>query len=325
MEKGDGFVNMVSFFKLVEIQTKVASMIPFAFGTLYAIYRYDNFDVKNFLLMFVSLLTFDMATTAINNYNDYKKAIKKHGFGYESHNAIVSHNLKESTVQITIGVLLTIAIGFGILLFLNTNLVILLLGILSFAVGVLYSFGPIPISRMPLGEFFSGFFMGFVIPFISIYIHLYDQGIVSILFQNTNVNISLNILEIIIIFFISLPAVVGIANIMLANNICDIEDDIENKRYTLPIYIGKEKALKLFRTLYYISYIDIVILVILKVLPITSLITLVTFIPVKKNIDLFYKKQTKKDTFVVAVKNFVLINVVNILGLVIGILINIIV
>ena len=46
----------------------------------------------------------------------------------------------------------------------------------------------------------------------------------------------------------------------------------------------------------------------LRVIPWISAITLITFFIVSKNIKMFYEKQTKKDTFVVAVKNFVIIN-----------------
>ena len=76
-------MNIQSFLKLVEIQTKVASVIPFMIGTSYAIFKFDNFNIKNALLMFLSMIFFDMTTTAINNYMDYKKAIKKDGYGYE--------------------------------------------------------------------------------------------------------------------------------------------------------------------------------------------------------------------------------------------------
>ena len=112
--------------------------------------------------MLFSLLSFDMATTALNNFYDYKKAARKHGYGYEIHNPIVSHHMKPARVVLLIGILLLIAVSAGLALVLQTDLLILLLGGLSFAVGILYSFGPIPISRMPLGEIFSGLFMGFV-------------------------------------------------------------------------------------------------------------------------------------------------------------------
>lgn len=303
-------MSISSFLKLVEIRTKVASIIPFLLGTFYSLYRYDQFNLQNFIFMFISLITIDMATTAINNYVDYKKAIKTHGFNYEQHNTIVNDKLSERSVVAVIIGLLLIASILGLILFLNTDLVVLMLGVISFVVGILYSFGPVPISRMPLGEIFSGTFMGFVILFISTYIHVYDKNIASIVFTGQILNVSVNFVEILYIFLFSIPVIFGIANIMLANNICDIEDDISNKRYTLPIYIGKDKALRLFKSLYHIAYIDLIALVVMKIVPITSLLLLLTLIPLNKNIQLFFEKQTKKDTFVLAVKNFVLINMV---------------
>ena len=44
-------MNVRSFLKLVEIRTKVASVIPFVIGTLYALYRFGAFDWRNGMLM----------------------------------------------------------------------------------------------------------------------------------------------------------------------------------------------------------------------------------------------------------------------------------
>lgn len=314
-------MSLVSFFKLVEINTKVASIIPFMLGTLFAVYRFNSFNMENLIFMFIALFTFDMATTAINNYIDYKKAKKTNGYNYETHNAIVKYNMKDSTVRTVIAALLLVAAASGFMLFLNTNIIVLILGIISFIIGILYSYGPIPISRMPLGEIFSGFFMGFVIIFISVYIHVYQSNIISMAFHNGVVNISLNLIEIIYIFLISVPSISGIANIMLANNICDVNDDLENKRYTLPVYIGVNNALKVYKILYYGAYMSVILMIILKVEPIVSVITLITFFPVNKNIRLFYERQSKKETFITAVKNFVMINFVQIIAMGIAILI----
>jgi len=308
-------MTLVSFLKLVEIQTKVASVIPFLLGTSYALYRFGSFNLRNFIYMFISLLAIDMATTAINNFIDYKKALKTYGYNYESHNAMVRYKLSEGTALTVIFTLLAVATVFGFLLFLNTNIIVLLLGALSFLIGVSYSFGPVPISRTPLGEVFSGLFMGFVITFISVYIHVYDSGILSIAYQDGMLQFNASIPELLYIFLISFPAVVGIGNIMLANNICDIEDDIENKRYTLPIYIGRAKALQLFRALYYAAYIVMLAVWALKAVPFIYLLGAATVIPVAKNIKLFFEKQTKKDTFVLSVKNFVIMNGVQVVAI----------
>ncbi|MBU3131100.1 1,4-dihydroxy-2-naphthoate polyprenyltransferase [Clostridium gasigenes] len=314
-------MNIQSFLKLVEIQTKVASVIPFMIGTSYAIFKFDNFNIKNAFLMFLAMIFFDMTTTAINNYMDYKKAIKKDGYGYETHNAVVSYNINPKTVRVTIYIMLVIAAVLGIVLVKNTDIVVLALGMVSFTIGILYSFGPIPISRTPFGEILSGLTMGFIITFISVYIHIFDFNIIKITLSLSSnlLGLSLNINELVSIFIVSIPAIVGISNIMLANNICDIEEDIENKRYTLPIYIGKENALKIFKALYYIGFISIIVGVVFRILPWISLVTLIALKPINNNINEFMKLQTKKDTFILAVKNFVAMNGIYIVTIIVGI------
>ncbi|MFF2017972.1 1,4-dihydroxy-2-naphthoate polyprenyltransferase [Paenibacillus sp. NPDC058177] len=314
-------MNVRSFLKFVELPTKAASMIPFLMGTLYALYRFEDFYILRFGLMFISLLSFDMATTAINNYYDFKKASKTHGYGYETHNAIVHFKLKERTVVATIIILLALAAGGGIALVSQTGLLVFLLGGLSFLIGILYSFGPIPISRMPLGELFSGLFMGFVIIFISAYIHT-DNSVVSLLIQGGWVNLHINLVEVIYLFWFSVPAILGISGIMLANNICDIEEDIENRRYTLPVYIGRERALLLFKLLYYVSYLDLVVLLILKVHPVLVLLILLTLIPLRRNVATFHARQEKASTFILSVKNFILMNAARIMVLGVAVLLQ---
>lgn len=302
-------MNIYKFLKLVEIQTKVASIIPFFIGSFYTIYKYKDFNLKNAIIMFLSMIIFDMTTTAINNYMDYVKAIKKDGYGYEHHNAIVKYKLNPKMVKVIIILMLIIAAILGLFLVKNTNIIVLLIGIISFIIGITYSFGPIPISRTPFGEILSGLAMGFIITFLSIYIHIFDNGILSIDFINlNNIIVRINIIEIMQIVLVSTPAIIGIANIMLANNICDIEEDIENKRYTLPIYIGKERALILFKVLYYIGFVSIIINVLLNILPAICLVALLSIKIVQVNVKRFNIIQTKKDTFVLSVKNFIIMN-----------------
>lgn len=307
----------------MEIQTKVASVIPYLLGTFYVLYRYENFNLKNAIIMFLSMIIFDMTTTVINNYIDYAKAIKKEGYGYETHNAIVSHNLNPKVVRTLICTMLVVAVTLGLILVKNTNIIVLLIGAISFVIGITYSFGPIPISRTPFGEIFSGLAMGFIITFLSIYIHIFDAGILSVnINELSNINISFNFIELIKIFIICLSPIMGISNIMLANNICDIDEDIENKRYTLPIYIGKENALRVFKWLYYIGFISIFIGILIRALPVVSIVTLLVLKVVQGNINKFNKLQTKKDTFILAVKNFVITNLVYVITILCGLILD---
>lgn len=299
-------MTIKSFLKLVEIQTKIASMIPFFAATFFVVYHKMNFKFENFIIMFVSVLAFDMFTTGFNNYFDNKRAIKKHGFNYEQHNAIVHYKLTQTAVITSLAILLCISTIFGVWLFLRTDYILLVLGVLAFGTGIFYSFGPIPISRTPFGEIFSGGFMGFVIPFIAIYVHIFDQNLFSFFIESGVFKFSIDIEFILRIVIFCIPYFAGIANIMLANNICDIEDDIENKRYTLPVYIGKKASLVIFAVLANIGFIAIITAVIFNVAPGYSLLVLLTAIPVNMNLKAFFAKQHKGETFVFAVKNFIL-------------------
>lgn len=314
-------MRIKSFLKLVEIQTKIASVTPFVFGVFYTLYKYETLKVLNVLFFFISLICFDMFTTALNNYKDYKRAIKKEGYNFEIHNAIGQFGLKESTVVITIVVLLIFAMFFGVLTFLSTDYYLLALGMLSFFMGILYSAGPLPISRTCFGEVFSGIFMGFMIPFLVVYASILDYSPLMLIINKINIVFSINWMLLLPVFFSSLPAVFCIANIMLANNICDVEDDLINKRYTLPIQIGTGKALFLYGAMYLLAYLDIIFCVIIGYLPLISLATLLTSYKVYKNVRVFYGLHTKKDTFALSVMNLALIMFPLILSLLIEVII----
>ncbi len=315
-------MTFTSFVKLVELPTKVASVFPFLIGTTYAYYRYEAFNLTNFFIMLIAMLCLDLATTALNNYMDYKLAVKTHGFNYEQHNAIVKYEIKESTVKTLIGFLLVTTIVLGLYLFLRTDIVVLLLGIISFFFAVIYTWGPFPISRTPFGEAVSGILMGGVITFISLYVHIFQLGFIGMAIEKGFFVLEINIIEIVAVVVLTMPLITGIANIMLANNTCDMEDDFENRRFTLPLVIGKDNALKLFVILYSIGYIAIVIGSLTGWLPVSCMAVLLTIIPVRKNIVLFLKKQTKKDTFIISVQNFVAISASYFITLAIGILIK---
>lgn len=301
-------MNLTSFLKFIELPTKVTCFTTFLISNGYVLFSGADFKFLNFIYMFISLITMDMVTTGLNNYIDFKKARKKSGFGYEEHNAIVKYGLKETTILITLFTLSAISIVFGILLYLQTDIFVLLIGMISFAVGILYTFGPVPISRTPFGEIFSGIFQGFGIIFLGIYIHLYDQGMVSIGYVNHTLDLKLNLIIISMIFLYALPSTLTISNIMLANNICDMEEDWINKRYTLPIYVGKDFSLQIFAMGYYLSYLAIIIMVFLKIIPLIALLTLLTFFMVQKNIRMFSNTQRKETTFKLSILNFIFIN-----------------
>ncbi len=302
-------MTIKAFLGYVEIRTKLASVIPFLLGTAYMYYKFHTFDLINGLLMFVSLLLFDMTTTAINNYMDYRTAIKREGYGFEEHNAMVRDNISVRTAKSIIFAMLILAASLGFVLFLRTNIIVLLLGMLSFAIGVCYTFGPLPISRTPFGEIFSGLAMGFIIPFLAVYIHVYESQFIVSSFTGSGIwSLSIDALEIIKLFIVMTPAVMCISNIMLANNICDMEDDNANGRKTFALWVGEKGALNTFAISYVIGYVAIAMTVVFQILPVFYGIGLLSAIVVARHVKIFKNKHIKAETFVLSVKNFMLVN-----------------
>lgn len=294
------------FLKLAEIQTKIASVFPFLIGVLFVTYRYQSFDWRNTLIFFVALLLFDLTTTVINNYMDYKKASSEQY--RREHNIIRQESIPLPLVRLTIMTMLIISTGLGIWLVYRTDLLVLFIGMLSFAIGIFYTFGPIPLSRMPLGEVFSGVTMGFGIIFLTIYINAYTEGIANLSFGAGIAQLNVNLLLLLEIVLVSLPSVLTISNLMLANNICDLEEDIKNHRFTLPYYIGKKNAVYLFNLLYILVILSVIVAVALDIYPVVLLGIVLIISLLFKNIKTFNKEQIKHKTFSVAVKNLVLIN-----------------
>ncbi|HBB5410566.1 1,4-dihydroxy-2-naphthoate polyprenyltransferase, partial [Rhizobium leguminosarum] len=137
-------MSIPSFLKLVEIQTKIASVFPFMLGTLFVVYQYDMFKPVNTLIFFGSMLIFDLTTTAINNYMDYRKATDNHDYDYRTtSNVIGQEQIPVRTVIITIFLMFFIATGLGVWLVFRTDLLVLLIGFVCFCIGILYTFGPV--------------------------------------------------------------------------------------------------------------------------------------------------------------------------------------
>ena len=304
-----------AFLKLVEIRTKVASMYPLMLGTLMAYHAIKRVDGVNLLLMFISLLCIDLTTTGLNHYFDYKRAYLKTGYHYESHNPVSSGEFSPGKALS----LLVISAGVGILaglgLVYRTDLVVLLFGALAFAVGIGYSTGPLPLSRTILGELFSGLFMGGLIPFLAFYIHLPANYLGMLEIAGGTIQIAFNYDKIAPLIFASLPMILFIGNIMLANNICDVEEDIVNKRYTLPISIGRKNSLRLYQLNVIAAYMVVMGSVLFKIMPSGYLMTLIAVPLLYKQTKMFVSNPKKSETFKLSVKNFMVFSSISLVGL----------
>ncbi|MDT2831347.1 1,4-dihydroxy-2-naphthoate polyprenyltransferase [Vagococcus carniphilus] len=313
-------MTMKVFLELVEIRTKLASLFPFSVGLLFSAFYFDQINAQNMFLFFLAMLVFDMATTAINNLMDFKKAKNDHY--QENTNIVGTAKLSEKKVSFLIYSMITFSSLIGIYLTYQTSLLLLAMGGLCFLIGIFYTFGPVPLSRMPLGEIFSGVTMGFGIFFITIYLNISDLGVLNLTFIEGKFLLYGQIKELLSIVWASVPMIFTIANIMLANNLCDLEQDISNHRYTLPYYIGRENGVKLFQFLMYSCYFFIIGGVILGIYHWAMLIVCLSFPIIHKNVQIFSQKQEKATTFGISIKNLIVFNGAQVIGLIVSLMLK---
>ncbi len=281
------------FLNYVEIKTKITSLFTFFMTLAFLFYKEQQINWHRTIIFFSSMFLFDLTTTAINNYIDTKNNDQKLQF-------------KRKTALMIIYALFAFSTVLGLYLAYITDIVILLLGGLCFLCGVLYTYGPVPISRQPLGEILSGIFYGLFIPFILLYVNMPAGTFLSLNLGWDRIGISFMVWPVVTLLLFSVAPVCTTANIMLANNICDVEKDVAVKRYTLPYYLGR-KALYLFAGIYYLTYAATVLMVMLGILSPLCLLSLLTIFIVRKNIGTFLKRQDKAETFIVSIINFVVI------------------
>ncbi|MBC1796745.1 1,4-dihydroxy-2-naphthoate polyprenyltransferase [Listeria booriae] len=218
---------------LLRPHTLVASFVPVFLGTTVAM-SYESFHFTRFFVMLISCFLIQTSANLFNEYYDYKKGQDdEHTVG--NGGAIVRNGMKPGFILFLAIFLYVLAILGGVYLCMDVNnWWIGLLGIISMLVGYLYTGGPYPIAYTPFGEIMAGFFMGGIITYISFYI---QAGFISSF-----------------IVYVSIPVMVLVGNLLLANSIRDLEPDKANGRLTLAILLGRKGALVLFTAAFIFAY-----------------------------------------------------------------------
>lgn len=305
------------FLEFIEIKTKITWFFPLTTALLWATYSGLPINGINTILFIVASLLVDMSTTAVNNIVDYKKALDL-DYKY-NHNMIGRHKLDDRYLSKIVYVILLTASILSIFLLLRTDWLLLPFGTACFIIAVFYTYGPIPISRFPLGEIFSGLTEGFGIFFLTLYIQEPSRYLQSSWSweQLAIVGQPRNLVAVVLL---SLPFVALTANIMLANNICDLEQDINNNRYTLVYYTGRKAALKLFQAIALIPWIMLTLYPILGYLEWISLIGLLGLPLAIKWLQNFISHPGKQTTFIESIKSYVLFSGIYIVVILLNIL-----
>ena len=291
------------FNALVQIQTIIISALPYIIGSLMASYYYHHFNLSYCLWLFLAVISFHLAVNGHNQYTDYLRYKKNHVTSYN--NILEKFNISQKWARNVIILLTLVSATIGIILSFKVGWIILLIGFFSYLIGYCYSGGPYPILKTPFGEPASGITMGYNITLLGIYVNIYNIHPFDSFFWAKAI-------------IVACPAIFAIANVMLANNICDVEEDVKIGRKTLPFYIGRKNALTVLCIYYVLAYIFLILSVVLHYLPTLAFGGLLTIPLVYRSTRTFVKDPHKETTFKGILMNVLLVLVSEIIFSLIG-------
>ena len=225
------------YWQLMRPNTLTAAIVPVLVGTatakIFLLGSEDHIKISLLLAMLLACLLIQAATNMFNEYYDFKKGLDDHtsvGIG----GAIVRNGMSPKLVMNLAIAFYIIAALLGIYLAVQSSFWILPIGLVCMAIGYLYTGGPMPISWTPFGELFSGVFMGGIIILLAFFI------------QTGNLQT--------LVVWISVPIIITIGLINMANNIRDRVKDKESGRLTLPIVLGKANSIRFLALMYIVAY-----------------------------------------------------------------------
>ena len=230
--------------RLAAVHTWPASILPSALGCSYCIFKGYPLSVFEIIGLIAACILMQSSVNTLNDYFDYVKGTDTAEDNLERSDAVLVYENINPKAALALGLAYLVIAGLiGLVLILTKNTLIpLWIGLIGAAAVILYSGGHTPISYLPIGEFISGFVMGGLIPL----------GCVAVAIRTWHFEV----------LIYALPLIISIGLILMSNNGCDIEKDINAGRKTMPVLVGRENCRKIYKVCV------IIWLVLLWVLPI---------------------------------------------------------
>ena len=234
-----------------------------AFGALHG----TGLAIFHTILIFLAVVSAQIIANLWNELKDFKSGLDA-GQKIGNAGSLTRGAVTPKLISTMIKVLMIVPIIIGLYLSATITWWYIPAGIICILISFLYSGGPKPISRTPFGEISSGIAMGFAIVLITGFAWTRELSLAFLI--------------------PALPATLLVGSIMLTNNIRDIRNDEKHGRRTLPIVLGRDRAISLMSITYIFNFIWIGAWIYLKVLPIPALLALIAIIPAFKTINIFY-------------------------------------
>ena len=234
------------WFRLARPFSLTASAVPVFLGTALALGE-GAFAWGPFLAMLFGSLLIQAATNMFNEFYDERRGLDVAG-AVGIAGTIVQGRMHARAVLRGALFCYTVALFLGIYLVVVGGWQILVLGCLSALGGYLYSAGPRPIAYTPASEVAVFLFMGVLVVVIAYAVQ--DPGSFPLRVP-----------------LAALPIGGPVAAILLANNIRDMGSDRRGGRRTLPIVLGREVGVVIYRVLLLEAYAAAAALMALGIVP----------------------------------------------------------
>lgn len=257
---------------LTRPRTLAAALGPTILGAAFSYYAFGalhgtGLAIFHTILIFLAVVSAQIIANLWNELKDFKSGLDA-GQKIGNAGSLTRGAVTPKLISTMIKVLMIVPIIIGLYLSATITWWYIPAGIICILISFLYSGGPKPISRTPFGEISSGIAMGFAIVLITGFAWTRELSLAFLI--------------------PALPATLLVGSIMLTNNIRDIRNDEKHGRRTLPIVLGRDRAISLMSITYIFNFFWIGAWIYLKVLPIPALLALLAIIPAFKTIKTFY-------------------------------------
>ncbi len=246
--------SLADALRLVDIRTKIVSLSSLAIGTAYAAATTHEFAAGVFGLMLLATLFVDMGTTGFNSYYDFRRGVDTVDSDVEGWKVLVQRDIDPAVALKLSWLLFGLAALAGLALGALVDWRVVPVGAAGMLVGLAYSGGPLPISRLPVGEAFAGGLLGLALIAVAAYVQhpVFDPRVL----------------------WLGVPSSVLIATILSVNNACDLVGDRRAGRRTLAVVLGHDGAARLILAQAALTLAVAVALIPLGVLPASGLVPL---------------------------------------------------
>ena len=227
---------------LTRPRTLAAALGPTILGASFSYYAFGaargtGLAIFHTVLIFLAVVTAQIVANLWNEYKDFKSGLDA-GQKVGNAGSITRGAITPELIVTMIKVLMVVPIIIGAYLSATITWYYVPAGFICILISFLYSGGPKPISRTPFGEISSGIAMGLAIVLITGYAWTRELSLALLI--------------------PAIPSTLLVGSIMLTNNIRDIRNDESHGRRTLPIVLGRERALSLMSIMYIFNFIWIV-------------------------------------------------------------------